>query len=583
MEISYNKKKRVAIYTRVSTDEQLKGYGLAFQEEKLRDFARSQDYSLDEKHIYRDEGFSGALMASERPNMTRLFEAASRKEFDIVLVYKFDRLFRKTRLFLESIEKLEQYGVGFKSITEPFDNTHSSGKFMFTMLAGVAEMERDTIRERTMNGRAAAARDGKWVTGVPPYGYTLDKGKKQLHIQEDEAKWVKMFFNWVVKEKLPLREIQRRANDMKIPVPRHKVSDKKTLNFWHKRTIGRILTNETYTGTAHFRKYKRPFNNLTSITDKSMLRPKDEWIPIKVPAVVSLQLFEECKGQLLKNREFATRNQKRTYLFSKIIYCGTCGFKLFGGYQPSKKGAAKEGVKYYHGLSSKVKVGQTMRCEVCSQISERRLYPVWDKLVEVLKNPQFTLNKLRRYNNRDVDKREIREQLGQMEKAINELEEKRYRSSQVYTEGEIDYQQYQQYLQECRDQEQRLKEEKLRLEQKITSKKDLSHISNLIQAQYKYLVERIDNLSYEEKQKVLRIIVKKIIVYPKIGEAEVEVNFSNNKDKASEEADKSSILRDSYAKNSPAISTSLMIKMPVLSEKERRSEIWNATFGKRGQ
>ena len=55
-------KTRVAIYLRVSTDEQAKeGYGLVYQEEKLRAFVKSQDYQLDEEYIYKDEGFSGSL------------------------------------------------------------------------------------------------------------------------------------------------------------------------------------------------------------------------------------------------------------------------------------------------------------------------------------------------------------------------------------------------------------------------------------------------------------------------------------------------------------------------------------------
>ena len=126
--------KRAAIYLRVSTDEQTKGYGLPVQKGKLEAFVNSQDYKLDEKHIYTEEGFSGTLPIASRPELKRLFDDAKNKEFDVVLVYRLDRFFRKTRLLLEAIDILSSYGVGFRSTTEAFDTTNSTGKFMTTML-----------------------------------------------------------------------------------------------------------------------------------------------------------------------------------------------------------------------------------------------------------------------------------------------------------------------------------------------------------------------------------------------------------------------------------------------------------------
>lgn len=342
METTITKKiMRAAIYIRVSTDDQIRGYGLQVQEEKLRAFVALNDYTLDEKHFYKDEGYSGSLPVEERPGIKRLLEDAKKREFDVVITYRLDRMFRKTRLLLEIVEELEKHRVAFRSMTESFDSTTVNGKGLMSIIAAIAEMERGTIQERTMSGRAASARDGKWVTGVPPYGYNLNKKTKKLLINKEEAKWVKMFFKWIVADRLSLREVQRRANNMKIPIPRRKVSNKKTHNYWHTRTIGRMITNETYTGTAYFRKYKRPFKNLTSVIDESLLREREGWISIKVPPIVSRDLFDACIKQLIKNREFSKRNLKRTYLFSKLIYCGSCGFKLFGGYQPPKKRAAQ--------------------------------------------------------------------------------------------------------------------------------------------------------------------------------------------------------------------------------------------------
>jgi site-specific DNA recombinase len=359
-----NKQMNVAIYLRVSTDEQIKGYGLTVQEEKLKAFIKSQEYVLDEKHIYREEGFSGTLPIEARPQLKLLFEDAKNKKFDVVLVYRIDRFFRKTRLLLEAIEQLDKQKIGFRSISEAFDTTNSAGRFMTTLLGGVAEMERDTIRERTMSGKLSAARAGKWTTGVPPYGYKVNPETKKLLLVENEASVVKQFYEWIVYERLSLGKVAERANNLGINSPKHTtIKKRKTHNFWYKRTIGRLLTNEIYTGTTYFRKYKRPFNNLTSLVSSELQRPKEDWVKIIVPPVISVDLFEKAKQQLLKNREMSSRNTKRQYLYTKIIYCGACGFKMFSGFQPARKERGGVGTKYYHGTHRKKDaVGTTKRC-----------------------------------------------------------------------------------------------------------------------------------------------------------------------------------------------------------------------------
>ncbi|MFA5009310.1 MAG: recombinase family protein [Candidatus Paceibacterota bacterium] len=525
-----NKRLRAAIYLRVSTNEQATtGYGLAVQEEKLKAFAIANDYTLDEKHIYRDEGFSGSLSASERPGALKLFADAKNREFDIILVYRLDRLFRDATLLLNTLKEFREWKMEFKSVTESFDTTTVYGKGMVGFLSIIAEMERDTIRERTTNGRISAAKDGKWVTGVPPYGYRVDDETQKLKVVPEEAKWVKTFFRWIVEDRLSLREVQKRANSMKIPLPRRKVSKKDTLNVWHKRTLGRIVTNETYTGSAYYRKYKRPFNNLTSLIDENLLRDRAGWVEIKVPEIVPREVFDACTQQLLRNREFSKRNQKRNYLFSKIIYCGSCGFKLFGGYQPPKKDG-NNGSKYYHGMCTKMEVGTTQRCPACEQIAETRLYPIWDKIKDILKKPELTLERLRKYNEERISKDDTEERLQQIDKSLKSLTLKRYRLGQIYSEDEgMDHENYKKSVTECREQEDKLRQDKMRLERRLLDRKGVKKMAELIESQYARLAKKLDSLTYDEQQEALRLLVKRVIVYPKKAEAEVELNFNAEK------------------------------------------------------
>ena len=329
------KSKRVAIYARVSTDEQAeKGNGLDVQKERLRKYCESQAYSLDDQNVYVDEGYSGSLAIDKRPELTRLFDDARAKKFEVVIVYRLDRFFRSTRKLLDAIEDLSEMKIEFKSATEPFDTGTANGKFVVQMLGAIAELERETIKERMSGGRERSARDGKWVTGVPPYGYQVDKKTKKLSIVPDEAAVVRQFFEWLVYEKCSLHEITKRANEKNLPAPKHKTFKKrKTLNYWWKRTINRILVNEVYTGEFYYRKYKRPFVCLNSVTDEKHQRDKSEWIKLDVPAIISVDLFQASLRQLKKNRDDSVRNTKRPYLYTKLLYCGETGLKLQSSYK----------------------------------------------------------------------------------------------------------------------------------------------------------------------------------------------------------------------------------------------------------
>lgn len=347
-------KKRVALYTRVSTDEQAKDdkYGIKVQKERLQKFCESQPDIYDNETIltYGDEGKSGSLAIEKREGLKQLFEDAKAKKFDIVIVYRLDRFFRSTRKLLDAVEKLLELGIEFKSCTESFDTSTPNGRFVLQMLGSLAELEREVIRERMSGGREQAARDNKWVTGVPPYGYRVDKKTKQLHIIPEEAKVVKDFYHWLVYERCSLTEITKRANGLGLPAPKHNTQKKrKTFNYWWKRSINRVLLNEVYTGDFYYRKYARPFKYLDAVLEKEHQRPEEEWIPIKVPQIISKELFQASIKQLKKNRENSKRNTKRPYLYSTLLYCGETGNKLQSGYQTPKVGKDSRTLgKYYH-------------------------------------------------------------------------------------------------------------------------------------------------------------------------------------------------------------------------------------------
>jgi site-specific DNA recombinase len=220
---------RAAGYVRVSTDEQAReGCSLDNQEARIRHYAESQEWELVE--MYREEGFSGKT--TDRPQLQRLLADVKAKTLDVVLVYRVDRLTRKQKdlwFLLEDV--FEKHKVGFKSVVEPFDTTTAQGKAFLGMLAVFAQLERDTIAERTKDALANKIANGENV-GATAYGYRVEDGKLVPVPEEQEVLAVIRGLRSGKKPKT-YKEIADRLNADKIPCKRG--------GKWHPSTVRMIL------------------------------------------------------------------------------------------------------------------------------------------------------------------------------------------------------------------------------------------------------------------------------------------------------------------------------------------------------
>jgi site-specific DNA recombinase len=570
------KQTRAAIYLRCSTDEQAKEghYGLEVQEEKLKAFCKSQpeEYILSDEHIYRDEGYSGTLDIEQRPALARLIEDSKNDKFDIVLVYRLDRFFRNTRKLLDAFEKLKVNDVALQSATESFNTKEISGRLLVTFLAGIAEAERDTIKERTTRGKLMAAKSGKWVTGVPPYGYKLIKKTKKLEIIPEEAKIVKQLYQWIVYEKLPLRELERRMNEMKIPTPFRTRTTRAVNDYWYKKTIARILTNPTYTGNSPYRKYLRPFQNLTSITDPKMWRPDDEGITIEVPEIISKELYESAKNQLLENRNLSTRNQKREYLYSQLVHCGKCGFRLASGYQKPRANIENSEMtgKLYHGTYRKPDaVGTTKRCPMCSQYAESRMEPIWEVLKEVLRNPKNMLSPLKQYAFKEENPRDIQSRITEIESSLLTIQRKKERAQDLFIneDEEMSKDRLKEMMSEFTRDENKLKDEKSRMKQRLLTKEEKEDRETVIKRLYEKMKDRLDNVSYSEKARIIHLFVERITLYPQEDLAVVAFKFPESISVPQEEEPKK------VSQKETGIIYPLVLSIKTITETQRRIDI----------
>ena len=162
--------KSTAIYTRVSTTEQAEsGNGLDVQLQRCEAQILAKGWSVF--GVYSDDGISGTKAAADRAGLRELLDNACAGLFDAVVFLSLDRIGRNTRIVLDTIEKLTECNVEVVSVKESIDTSTPSGKFVLTIFAALAQLERDNIVERTTDGRnSRGKRDGE-KGGKVPVGY----------------------------------------------------------------------------------------------------------------------------------------------------------------------------------------------------------------------------------------------------------------------------------------------------------------------------------------------------------------------------------------------------------------------------
>ncbi|MBU1627480.1 recombinase family protein [bacterium] len=171
-------------YTRVSTEEQAKeGVSLASQEDKIRTYAQLHDIEL--MGIVSDKGASGKSL--DRDGMNQILNMVETKEIDSIIVYKLDRLSRKTKDFLSLIDLFESKDIAFHSIEEKVDTKSANGMFFLTIMSAISQLERGIIIERTKEALNHKKKNGEWL-GRIPFGFKIESN--HLVDNPDEIKLI---------------------------------------------------------------------------------------------------------------------------------------------------------------------------------------------------------------------------------------------------------------------------------------------------------------------------------------------------------------------------------------------------------
>ena len=224
---------RVAIYTRVSTEDQAKeGFSLDAQMERLVAYCHARDWESVARYV--DDGYSGR--DTKRPAYQRMME--ERDRWDTILVIKMDRIHRNSRNFMEMMDDLRSWGKDFVSATESLDTSTAMGRFVMDIIQRIAQLESEQIAERVYMGMAQKAKQGPGILGFQsPLGYRIADG--HLHVEPDEARVVQKMFDLCLKG----RSLEEIATEMNRQSARTKRG-----TAWNAVKVYRILHNPVYAG-----------------------------------------------------------------------------------------------------------------------------------------------------------------------------------------------------------------------------------------------------------------------------------------------------------------------------------------------
>jgi site-specific DNA recombinase len=396
---------RAALYFRVSTDEQKERASIETQREFAAQYCKVHDITVIAS--YSDDGFSGTIPVADRPDGSRLLIDARAKKFDTILVYKLDRLARSTLEILKVVEALGQWGIAIKSMTEPFETDSSVGKFLVSMLASVAQLQRDAIRDRSGAGMERLARQGKWLGGRPSFGYQVADGKLAIHPEQAEV--VKEIFGMFLSGSTQ-RAIAHHLNAQGVIHPLG--LDREGVNrLWHEATISKLLRDTVYAGTFRWRKTtarKRLGRRITFIK-----APESRQISCSVPAIISGEDFEETQRRLEENLRRSPRNARKFYLLRSLVKCGCCGRNYVGLTATNRKRN-----QYYRCGSHCRKIG-VEPCEGKAVRADVLDLRVWDHCAAFISNPAAVLDEVRQtMQASQQDQNDLNDRIGSLDSRL---------------------------------------------------------------------------------------------------------------------------------------------------------------------
>jgi site-specific DNA recombinase len=512
---------RVAIYVRVSTLRQQQSQTIEQQVDRLQAHIAEQGWELAEERIFRDDGYSGAKLT--RPGLERLREQAAMGEVDLVFITAPDRLARNYVHQVLLLEELTARGCQVEFLDRPVsDDPHD--QLVLQIRGAVAEYERNLIADRMRRGRQTKLKAGlllPWTTA--PYGYILDaeqpRDPSRVRVNEVESAIVGQIFGWYIdpEERFSLYAIAKRLSDDGLPTPTGQPR-------WNVATIRGILKNPAYTGTA----YANRTQPVPARHRKSALlpvgpgqshrpTPKEQWLPIPVPAIIAQEQFDQAQDRLALNKQMARRNNtQHDYLLRGLVSCGQCRLACTGR-------TRRPGYSYYvcRGKTDPLRKAQGERCQARFAPAGALDELVWQDLVELLSQPEQIIQALQRAQCGEWLPQQIQARRQTLNQALAQLARQEERLLEAYLAEVIELAELERKRQDIAQKQNALHRQVGQLEAQIHKQIEISAIAPSIEKFCHRVQQGLDQATFAQKRELVELLIDCVIV----DDAQVEIRY----------------------------------------------------------
>ena len=425
--------KRAYAYLRVSTFQQVDGQSLTGQEEEIKQYCAA--YNIELVRVYSDEGKSGKSIAGRPQFQKMLQDVKEQQEVDCVIVWKLSRFGRNACDSLNSLTELEKQGVSLIALKENLDTGNPMGKLVFTLLAALAEMERENIREQTTNGKKYTALAGGWNGGMAPYGYNIQDGI--LVINGEEAAVVRKIYEWFLEsEDAGYSTVTARLNEEGIKPRQIKRLDRKAMEMaeteeeiylpvmedWYTSIVKKILDNPVYCGKIRYGYYR-----VETLSDGRMRRYYSDNPVIcegRHEAIISEEMWNMTQEKRGKYRKPRGRQDSPcetvNNVFNRIAKCPQCGGNMiaYASRYTNTKGREIKYYQYICGYWNNHKKGKCKKNPIKAEFLEGT---VLDALLEYVNRPNLVKD-LSEYMSREMSTDKLEEELEALKKKIDDLD-----------------------------------------------------------------------------------------------------------------------------------------------------------------